>query len=529
MPIEAEQIRTQLARINADALFVRAPRMQGLLSYVVSEELAGRGDRLKGYTVGVEALGKSADFDPSSDAGVRVETGRLRRMLAAYYAEHGDPVLIELPKGTYRPRFSERSASAADPLEALLAPSTGPSVAVLPFKLATGSATEQLLAVGLREELLNRLFRFREFFIVDASGVDPADEARALARCAEELECEFVLRGRVHDDGREVAVHVSVTDLQLGRMIWVHRVRVQPQPVGMFEMIYDIARDMAIRIATPTGVLPRSAAQKRAGKLPADWSTADCVLRWHLYRLRDRSPQSHAALREQVQRLLSRDPGFAAGYAILAMLTLDELVYRLNPQPGTAPLDRARYLIEQGLSIDSSDALAHYIRGQLCYFQGDLDGFRRALEQALTLNSANTDIIHHGGAFTGLAGDWERGEVLLERAGMRYHTGIGYRLGHIMREYFRGDPAEGRALLASAFVPPGFAVAHVVAALVLARSGATAEAEAQLRRAFEADRSLGEHTDALTNLWFADPAQRAIVQAELHALVARMDGNVSYL
>ena len=40
---------------------------------MVEATLAGRGDRLKGYTIGVEALGRPDSFDPQIDPIVRVE------------------------------------------------------------------------------------------------------------------------------------------------------------------------------------------------------------------------------------------------------------------------------------------------------------------------------------------------------------------------------------------------------------------------------------------------------------------------
>jgi len=51
------------------------------LSYIVSEYLAGRGEMIKGYSVGVDVFGKDEDFDPGEDALVRIHAGRLRRML----------------------------------------------------------------------------------------------------------------------------------------------------------------------------------------------------------------------------------------------------------------------------------------------------------------------------------------------------------------------------------------------------------------------------------------------------------------
>ena len=62
---------------------------------------------LKGYTIATEALGRDDNFDPQIDPIVRVEAGRLRYALEHYYSNGGagDPVVIELPRGSYVPTF----------------------------------------------------------------------------------------------------------------------------------------------------------------------------------------------------------------------------------------------------------------------------------------------------------------------------------------------------------------------------------------------------------------------------------------
>jgi hypothetical protein len=53
--------------------FAGASRISDLLSFLVSESLAGRGARLKEYVIGVEVFGSGADFDPRVDTNVRTE------------------------------------------------------------------------------------------------------------------------------------------------------------------------------------------------------------------------------------------------------------------------------------------------------------------------------------------------------------------------------------------------------------------------------------------------------------------------
>ncbi|WP_286774340.1 MULTISPECIES: hypothetical protein [unclassified Sphingomonas] len=119
-PAEAEaqpdpsDIREALRLIHESGVLGEG-KLSLLLDYLVEEELAGRGDRLKGYSIALDVFKRGEDFDPSIDSVVRVEMLRLRKALAQYHAQP-DPaarVVINLAKGSYRPTFSKRAEAAA--------------------------------------------------------------------------------------------------------------------------------------------------------------------------------------------------------------------------------------------------------------------------------------------------------------------------------------------------------------------------------------------------------------------------------
>ena len=124
--LPCEDCRAELARILDSADFDATSREHRFLSYVVEEALAGRGDRIKAYSIAVEVFGRDVSFDPQTDPIVRIEAGHLRRALERYYLTAGqcDPVLIAIPKGGYVPTFSPRLPPAAT--EAVL-PAVPPS------------------------------------------------------------------------------------------------------------------------------------------------------------------------------------------------------------------------------------------------------------------------------------------------------------------------------------------------------------------------------------------------------------------
>jgi hypothetical protein len=109
----AEEIRAALDGMLVSEVFRGSPQLAAFLRYVVETTLRGEADRIKGYTIAIEALGRDAAFDPQTDPIVRVEAARLRRALSRYYANGGGaaPVRIELPLGHYVPAFHRVAVS----------------------------------------------------------------------------------------------------------------------------------------------------------------------------------------------------------------------------------------------------------------------------------------------------------------------------------------------------------------------------------------------------------------------------------
>ncbi|MBI2201070.1 MAG: hypothetical protein HYU43_03925, partial [Armatimonadetes bacterium] len=104
---ERSRIEAALRKLLESRTFSAAARLQDLMRYLVTETLAGRGDRLNQSSIAIDVQGKDASFDPATDSQVRVEAGRLRSKLREYYDEEGgaDEVRFELPKGLYEPRI----------------------------------------------------------------------------------------------------------------------------------------------------------------------------------------------------------------------------------------------------------------------------------------------------------------------------------------------------------------------------------------------------------------------------------------
>jgi hypothetical protein len=105
--VSAEEKRQALSLVCQSQTFARSDRLKNLLRFVCEAEIEGRHDDLNEYVIGIEALGRPAGYSPGEDSSVRSRAYELRRKLERFYATEGSgtPYRIEIPKGSYAPRF----------------------------------------------------------------------------------------------------------------------------------------------------------------------------------------------------------------------------------------------------------------------------------------------------------------------------------------------------------------------------------------------------------------------------------------
>ncbi|MGY2049329.1 hypothetical protein [Methylobacterium sp. JK268] len=139
---EAE-IRQALAECLQSPTFRRSPKLAAFLTFIVEEELGGRGDAIKAYTIATRALNRATSFDPANDPSVRVEAGRLRRALEEAQEGAARPVRISVPVGGYRPVFEVCEDAPPPPPVANLfpvAPPPPPRIPAAPLFESRGQA-----------------------------------------------------------------------------------------------------------------------------------------------------------------------------------------------------------------------------------------------------------------------------------------------------------------------------------------------------------------------------------------------------
>lgn len=101
------QVSEALQRVLRSQTFARSERLRSFLRFIVEMEQIGLSHQLKGYTIGIDVFSRGDGFDPGTDPLVRVQAGKLRKLLNQFYASEGldEPLRIRIPIGGYVPVY----------------------------------------------------------------------------------------------------------------------------------------------------------------------------------------------------------------------------------------------------------------------------------------------------------------------------------------------------------------------------------------------------------------------------------------
>lgn len=534
---QADDVRAQLNRILASAEFSVPERVRQFLIYVVNQTLSGQADRIKAYTVAIEVFGRDANFDMQNDPVVRIEAGRLRRALERYYLLGGraEPVVIEIPKGGYVPRFhwrqglAENATASSDPEpspdgdpdrstgrrrrlswlsgSAMVAAAAamvlswsmssypppmppkdsskpdGPSLVVKPFANLSGAPEAEFYAAGLGEELLAQLARFKELTVFGretSQAVAPDTSAPEISR---RFGNRYVLEGGVRLSEGKLRVTSRVLDGETSAIVWSGSYDADPRAGNIVDIETAIASKVATAIAQPYGIIFSAPPRTAHAPVPQSLEAYQCSYRFYRYRT-ELDPAAHAPTRACLEQVTERYPEHATGWAMLSYLYLDEDRFQLNRRPGSpTPLERARGAAERAVRLDPENVRALQALMTVLYFSKEPAEALRIGTQALALNPNDTELLGEFGSRVAQAGDWPRGAALLEEAMARNPGHSDYYVGLLaLAAYMQGEDTRAADLIRRANLRR-FSIHHFVAALIFARLGLEAEA-AQSRAEF---------------------------------------------
>lgn len=405
-------------------MFENKNRLQRFLSYVVSETLNGNAALIKGYTLGLEVFDKDESFDPAADAIVRVEAGRLRRLLEHYYMDEGkeDKILINLPKGNYEPTFEKNDYKSAkaptDPIiNAAAAPPTGPAIAVLPFEFIGEQGNLNIFADGITEEITNQLSMSPSLYVISRKATSLyKGKAVNIRELSKELETHYVLEGSIRQAGPNVRVSAALINGTNGAIIWTEKYDRVLNPENIIIVQDEIASQVSATIGDAYGTIMRNSAVNMKRSSTEFIEAYKSMLLFHDY-LFELSPQTHLKARDSLEKAIKLDPHYADAWAGLSFLALDEYRFGFNVKNDPVPaLTRAQELAEKSISLSPQFSIAFYAITIIHYHNGEWDKFQNNIKMGLSIAPNSPAVLADSGVYLCLMGEIEQGLSLVKKA-----------------------------------------------------------------------------------------------------------------
>ena len=441
-----DEIRAQCDRILRSKLFSRSRRQHAFLSYIVKSSLAGKEDRLKEYTLGIDVFEKDASFDPTTDSIVRVEASRLRSKLREYYDEYGsdDPLRIEIPKGHYipvfrsltpangsdefiqkSPRASEvgvitiaivvvvaiasvlivRNMPGGSPTERAMmqVENLDKSIAVLPFANRSAEPGDAYFVDGFHDDVLTQLSKLSFFSKVISRTTMEQYRATSMpmSSIGQELGVAILLEGSVQRSGDRIRINAQLIDAAADRHIWSDTY----DRVLTVDTIFAIQSEIALAIANAL----------HTTLSPEDRLALDSVptVELRAYELYQQAQQIRRTLglgsRREVailfEEAIREDPEFAMAHIGLARAYIDRY---FTSERDASHRNRARSAIDKAFALSPGMPEVHIALADY-YYKGFLD-YERALAQldyAIPLAPGNAEAYAIRGFIKRRSGDIE--------------------------------------------------------------------------------------------------------------------------
>ncbi len=465
-----ELFRAELEAVLADPAFARSPALSRLIRYLVEASLSGDGERLKSYTVAVEGLGRSPDFDPQVNTYARVLVARLRRRLDDFYREDGAdrPLRLDLPQGSYRVTLIANGPSnGAAPFVKTEAP--GPSGIRSAWRKWRGLAVLAIMAIlagvvsGLllyRDKAADRIWQTSDFpvlLIETVPSANPAERAK-IAAFAEDLasalaQYEIVRIADVPSASVTHKVRISSTSLSDGNRVILGLVDLRANHHTIVDQLElpdptspaaaELAKLEAFKMFGFSGVVHGNA-RAQGGEPDSPYR---CWLRF------SSALMASGALRDDKLRTCAtkwyeQSPDDAMAVSLYGwVLANDGIVKPLEGQRQAA-LEQATRILEVARITNPRSRHILLALARVHASRGDVAGMRQVLAQLRAGDLLNPDFKGTVGVLMSLGGDPE-GERLIDEAVASHPLSPPprYYLGKFVVAMMRDDvAAAGRAV-----------------------------------------------------------------------------------
>ena len=395
--------------------FVAAPRLHGLLCFLVETSLAEPSLKITQRLVAERFLGKGSDFDPTIDPVVRVAIGRLRVALERYDAAGlNASVRFEIPKGGYRVIIHDLGQSSGE--GGALSPLRKP-IAVMPVVASRHGADGASIDEVLHREFVDRLSSLDiDLLSMDVLESFLSDPSQTLVSASERFGFELVLSFRpARVSGRQLfAVQASRID---GTLVWSHQY-VDDQGCSEEPLFGQLIGKIVDDLVGHFGALRISPGLQDHFLTRSGFSPGLALLEdYAIYAFRKYELTLESAWYKRANQCLNDAVGRGSSHPLvlakMAYLEMDKYVFSTPIDRGS--LARGLALLSRARNAGRDDDYVLFVDSVASLYQGDYLGMRAKVEHLKMVSPSSRFYKDFSVWIDALAGRFVGLDALLER------------------------------------------------------------------------------------------------------------------
>ncbi|MBL0925317.1 MAG: hypothetical protein IBJ12_12750, partial [Sphingomonadaceae bacterium] len=404
--------------------------MAKLLRFLVDHRLSENPQRLKAYTIAVDALGRSDGIDTQLDSYPRVQVGRLRRMLDSFYARNGGASRLSIPHGRYEislvsngleapppptasdrldfhwDGFTPRSEAPAKPPGALdrlialrrprkrsiqIALAAIAGAIVLGFWLWPGPSPRQgypEIVIAAPNGSINNPNKVQAQAIQSylQEAIERFDQVKVFEKLPAATDASQYRLETLFVDTDTSLMQLRLVDARTSEVVWAKRIELAHDG-----NVQDNLAKAIVEIIAPYGVI----AQRELAKHRNDFGPGyPCLLQFHTY-MRYRELTGLTRSLDCLERSVNQFPGDA--YLLAMLATAKNISGQIARDPKA--ISQGRQLAARAARLEPTNAAASFAVAQNAFFERDC---RRGVawgQRAVDLNPLNSRIMGYLGMY----------------------------------------------------------------------------------------------------------------------------------
>jgi TolB-like protein/Tfp pilus assembly protein PilF len=258
------------------------------------------------------------------------------------------------------------------------------SIAVLSFKNISNNPEQQYFCDGMKEEILNHLFKIGGLKIPSSSSTLKFKESNlSVNEIAQELNVSYLLEGNVSKSDNNVRIIISLINGKNGEVVWTEDYKRSMTASD----ILDIQSDVALQVAANLKIVIDPEVKKRIETRPTVNTEAYTLF----LQAREIYNDSYEKASQMLEKAVSLDPGFADAYAEMAFARMWYMGDTLSREQ---ILEKVEPLLSKALQLNFNSIVAHNTLAEMRFwYYWDLETVEKEYQIVRQLNPSNSGAI----------------------------------------------------------------------------------------------------------------------------------------